>query len=79
MKFIQLHWDYTETSGIEGTSEAHRNLAWILIFLTESVPNNSDLDTNIPRLTKFQVTHLHTHTRARAHACNLKRSRQKLK
>jgi len=62
MAFSQLHWDYTDTSDLEGTSEVDSNLAWVSIFLAESVRNVGDLNTDTPRLTQFQVTHLHTHT-----------------
>ena len=60
MAFIQLQWDYTDPRGIEGTSEAHSNVAWVSIFLTESVRNDGDWNTDTPRFMQFQVAHLHT-------------------
>src|SRR5215510_14178532 len=67
MTISQLHWDYTETSGTKGISETLSNLAWVLIFLTESVRNDGVLGTDTSTLTQFKVTHLHTHTPTHTH------------
>jgi len=66
MVFSQLHWGYVESSGIEGISEVYVNLAWVSIFLTESVRNCGDLVTDTPTLMQLQFKHLHTRARARA-------------